>query len=1246
MHHHPLTNLICNSALLIALSAMYSLLARFRKKGELRFKVLSGLLFGLAAIAGMVISYSPAPGIFYDGSPLVLALAGLFGGATAAAVSTLLAGLFRLCAAGAGTWAGLATIAVSSSLGLAFRRLCDSRHYSPGPASLYCFGWIVSLATLSCQLLLPHPEAYAVLRRVFVPIVLVLPVATFLCGILIRNEEQRVLLEQTLWTSREDYRITIDSIGDAVMSTDKNGLITGMNQVASALTAWRPDQAMGRPLDDVFRIVNEKTRAAVESPVTRVLREGVVVGLANHTVLLAKNGREVPIADSGAPIRNEQGDILGVVLVFRDQTEERAAQRLAELRMQLIEYAAVHSLDRFLTKALDEVGALVDSPLGFYHFVESDQLTISPRQWSTPTLNEFCRVEGKTDRYDIDRAGVWADCLRERKPVIHNACDSLVTKTGMPEGHPKVVRELTVPVIREGKLVAVMGIGNKPEDYTPKDAETVAFLADSMWEIVERKRAEEARREREEISDAILNQTAEGILLIDTETLRFVEFNDAACQALGYSREEFSRLGLWDVQGSLTREQMAERVRSVMEAGWGRFENRLKKKDGALCDVLVSNRAIDIRGRRHWVGIWLDITERKRMEDALRESEALFKTILYTSNEGFWLVDNSATTLDVNPKMCAILAREREEVLGRTIYDFVDAENRAVFEPNMAMRAQGKPGVYEIALCRPDTSPVLCRFSGTPIFDGAGVKTGSFAMVTDITQRKQAEMELLRAKTEWERTFDSVPDMISIIDTRHHIVRANKAMAKRLALEPEQCVGLLCCKTLHDEENPPDFCPLVAMLADGREHDAEVHDDRLGGDFLITVSPLRDEKGRLIGAVHTTRDVTKQKALEMQIRQAQKMEALGTLAGGIAHDFNNILAIIMGYADIAARDLPERSSVYPALQNVLKASSRAKDLVKQILAFSRKSEPERKPVEVRQIVTEAVKLLRASIPATIRIRTDLGSEGVMMADPTELQQIVMNLCANAGHAMREKGGVLAIGLYTVPVGPDSGLQRRGLRPGPHLRLTVSDTGDGIKPEFIDRIFEPYFTTKGPGEGTGMGLAIVHGIVKSLGGLVDTHSREGQGTTFQVLLPMMDRQVEQTPKGSQPELQMGDKERILFVDDEQAIAEIGEMMLTRLGYQVTVSVSSIQALELFRKTPDIFDLLISDQTMPTLTGVDLAREVHRIRHDLPVILCTGYSERLTEETTTEMGITALLMKPVEMERLAAAIRKSLNKNTTT
>jgi PAS domain S-box-containing protein len=309
--------------------------------------------------------------------------------------------------------------------------------------------------------------------------------------------------EEALAREEAELRATLYGIGDAVISTDIEGRVARMNPQAEQLTGWTEVDAVGRLLDEVFHIVNEETHQKVESPVTHVLREGDVVGLANHTLLVSKDGREIPIADSGAPIQNEKGGTIGVVLVFRDQSEERLGHQLTEMRLALIAHAVDHDLDEFLTWSLDEVGILVGSPIGFYHFVEPDQKSLSLQQWSTRTLKEFCRAEGKGLHYDIDQAGVWGDCVNEKKPVIHNDYAALPHKKGMPEGHAEEIRELVVPVVREDKVVAILGVGNKSAEYTQRDVEIVSYLADVTWEIVQKKRADETLKQ----SEGILNAT-------------------------------------------------------------------------------------------------------------------------------------------------------------------------------------------------------------------------------------------------------------------------------------------------------------------------------------------------------------------------------------------------------------------------------------------------------------------------------------------------------------------------------------------------------------------------------------------------------------------------------------------------------------------------------------------------------------------------------------------------------------------
>jgi nitrogen-specific signal transduction histidine kinase/CheY-like chemotaxis protein len=402
------------------------------------------------------------------------------------------------------------------------------------------------------------------------------------------------------------------------------------------------------------------------------------------------------------------------------------------------------------------------------------------------------------------------------------------------------------------------------------------------------------------------------------------------------------------------------------------------------------------------------------------------------------------------------------------------------------------------------------------------------------------------------------------------------------------------------------------------------------------------EDGTPLRVCGTRLDTTARRQLEAQLQQALKMEAIGTLAGGIAHDFNNVLGAIIGYGEmIEMFDAPEEGPIRSRIKGILQAAHRAKDLIQQILTFSRRSEQELKPLLLTPIVEETIKFLRASIPSTISIRQDLaGNLDPILGEATQLQQVLMNLGTNAAQAMDESGGTLELRLRKITPDRDTLGQSVGSDEGNYIEVTVSDTGHGMDEKTLARAFDPFFTTKEPGEGTGMGLAVVYGIVESLGGTITVQSELGNGTSFRILLPTLKAGKDETRAADTTPLPTG-TERVLFVDDEDLLVDIGEGLLSHLGYEVDTFTSSTEALEAFKAQPGNYDLVITDQTMPHLTGRVMAKEMMAIRPDIPIILCTGHSDQIDADKAKAMGMKAFVMKPIVMAEMAKAIREVLD-----
>jgi PAS domain S-box-containing protein len=510
-------------------------------------------------------------------------------------------------------------------------------------------------------------------------------------------------------------------------------------------------------------------------------------------------------------------------------------------------------------------------------------------------------------------------------------------------------------------------------------------------------------------------------------------------------------------------------------------------------------------------------------------------------------------------------------------------------------------------------------------------------------ERKQTAEALREKEARMQSIIRAAPTGIAVVSNRI-LVEVNHRLCEMLGYSANELIGNSTRLLYPTDEDFDQVARVIyADIDEKGMASIETHFQRKDGSIIDVLlnSSIVDFSGTYPELNLTALDLTERKKLEAQIRHAQKMEAIGTLAGGIAHDFNNILGAIMGYTEMAIANSAVDSKLRLYLERVYQAGERARDLVTQILTFSRQTEQERKPVQIAAIAKEVLKLLRSSLPTTIEIQPDittLPQRCLVLADPTQIHQVLMNLCTNAAHAMRAKGGILSVSMSEIEADAALLLQHPDLGPRSYVRLTVSDTGHGMDGVVMERIFEPYFTTKAPGEGTGLGLAVVQGIVRSHRGTITVDSKPGKGSIFHVLLPIFKQEI--PPEAGEEETTPAGDERILFVDDEETLVELGREMLGSLGYRVTAITNSFEALETFRNEPEAFDLVITDMTMPKMTGAQLAKELLKIRPDIPIILGTGFSELIDEKMAKEVGIRELIMKPYAITNIAKTIRQVL------
>jgi PAS domain S-box-containing protein len=652
------------------------------------------------------------------------------------------------------------------------------------------------------------------------------------------------------------------------------------------------------------------------------------------------------------------------------------------------------------------------------------------------------------------------------------------------------------------------------------------------------------------------------------------------------------------------------------------------------------------------------------VNQTLRESEERWATTLASIGDAVIATDVEGKIAFMNAVAEGLTGWKLRDALAMpvsAVFNIVNEQTRSAVESPVAkvLREGMVVGLANhTILIRKDGKEVPIDDSGAPIRHVDGTTTGVVLVFRDITDRKQAEEELRKSRDELElrvaeRTeelrkasaynrnlIEASIDPLVTIDHEGRISDVNLATEQSTGYSRHELIGTDFSDYFTDPQEARAGYRMVFNEGFVHDYPLEIrHRDGHITPVLYNASVYRDDTGSVIGVFAAARNVSEQQKLEAQLRQAQKMEALGTMSGGIAHDFNNILAAIIGFTELIGGHVSKGSRDERHVARIMQAGIRGRELVRQMLTFSRKTEQEKKPLRLSGIVAETVKLIRATIPATISIRVKTLSEsGLILADPTQMQQVLMNLCTNAAYAMREKGGILDIALSDYSVSPSDD-DPHGIAPGLYMKLSVRDTGIGMSREIMDKIFDPFFTTKTVGEGSGLGLSVVHGIVKQHEGCILVESEPDKGSTFTVYLPRIAGEL-QTDTACDDEIPTG-SERILFVDDEEALVEMGEDILAELGYEVTSRMSSREALALFRLDPSRFDLVITDQTMPEMTGVELAGEILAIRADIPIIMCTGFSHLVDADKAKATGIKAFAMKPLTKREIATTIRKVLD-----
>ncbi|MCU0574750.1 MAG: PAS domain S-box protein [Syntrophobacteraceae bacterium] len=1047
--------------------------------------------------------------------------------------------------------------------------------------------------------------------------------------------------EDELRASKEFLDRILDSISDPIFVKDSEHRFVLFNQALCEWAGSQREHMLGRTDYDFFPgeqadVFWSKDDEVMESGRESINEEAITDAAGRARWLITRKNRYID------PSGNRY-----VVGVIHDVTERKRAEDIRQARIRLMNLALRSSMDELLQATLDEVEILTGSLIGFCHFLNADQETLSLQAWSTRTRSHFCRAEGKGLHYGVDQAGVWVDCIHQRRAVIHNDYEALPHRKGMPPGHARVSRQLVVPVLRGDRIVAILGVGNKPSGYDDVDVDTVSHLADLAWDIAEHKMATEAMAERDRSMRTLLENLPGAVYRCGNDRDWTMELLSQGCKALtGYACDDLignRRLSTNDLVHPDDRERL-----------WGEWQEAIAQKRAFQGEYRIT----DASGEVKWVwesgspifddtgtllaleGFIMDISNRRRAEESLRESEARYRSVVEDAPMMISTYLPDTTLLFVNDACCGYFGRSREELIGRRFVEWLPESEGKRFHTLIAQLSPEEPTmVWEHEFISSEGTQCFHRWTNRAIFDCDDKPVLYQGFGEDITDQKRSRADLQRLAT----AIDQAGETVLITDARGVIQYVNPAFERTTGYAREEAIGRTPRILKSGQQDEAFYDEIWKTLLAGDVWEGRFTNRRKDGSLFqeeAVISPVLDPEGRITQFVAVKRDVSREVELETRLRQVQKMEAVGQLAGGVAHDFNNMLSPILGYAEMLLNDLHPADNRYDQVAQIKKAAERSRDLTRQLLAFSRKQVLRMKTVVLSEIVNNMEKLLRRTLREDIHLHTiPTSTPCSVMADVGQLEQVLMNLVVNAQDAMPAEGN-LTIEVSRVELTEEDCAKTPGITPGRYGILTVRDTGSGMDRETLEHIFEPFYSTKGE-RGTGLGLATVYGVVKQHRGHILVESEPGRGTTFQVFLPEAEASVSLPERAQKTPLRVSGHESILVVEDDEMVLRMACTILMRHGYEVLHASSGIEALHLLERHEGPVHLLLTDVVMPEMNGRELCEMLAQRMPGLKVLYMSGYTDDVIAcHGLLEEG-TYLIHKPFSVHELPARVREVLD-----